>query len=505
MTNLIDTLAARKDEYIQALVQHIQLSLLSLLIAILIAVPVAILLTRYRRIAEWVLQITGIFQTIPSLALLGLLIPLIGIGSPPAIIALVMYALFPILQNTYTGLTEIDPSLEEAAEAFGMSKKEKLVKFELQLALPYIVSGIRTAAVMSIGTATLAALIGAGGLGSFILLGIDRNNVSLILIGAISSAVLAVLFNYGIHLLEKASVKRIVTAFVLLFALLVGSFVYSSYESEQKSLTIAGKLGAEPDIIINMYKELIEENSDIQVNLKANFGKTTFLYNALKSGEIDIYPEFSGTVLETFLPENTNTSNDPAVVYAYARDEIAKQDQLAYLEPMAYQNTYAVAVKRSFAEEHNLKTIEDLQGVASQLSAGFTLEFIDREDGYKGLQDLYGLTMKVQSMEPSLRYQAINNGDVNVVDAYSTDSELKQYDLVILEDNKQLFPPYQGAPLMRQETLEEYPELQEWLSPLAGKITEEEMSEMNYKVNVEGQDPQQVAHDYLVKQQLISE
>ncbi|MBL1228698.1 ABC transporter permease/substrate-binding protein [Enterococcus sp. BWB1-3] len=505
MTNLIETFMSRKEDYAQALVEHIQLSLLSLLIAILIAVPVAVLLTRYKRIAEAVLQITGIFQTIPSLALLGLLIPLIGIGSPPAIIALVMYALFPILQNTYTGLTEIDPSLEEAAEAFGMSKKEKLVKFELQLALPYVISGIRTAAVMIIGTATLAALIGAGGLGSFILLGIDRNNVSLILIGAISSAVLAVLFNYGIHLLEKASVKKIVTAFVLLFALLVGSFVYTTYEGEQKRLTIAGKLGAEPDIIINMYRELIEENSDVKVELKPNFGKTTFLYNALKSGEIDIYPEFSGTVLETFLPENTNTSNDPEEVYEYARDEIAKQDNLAYLEPMSYQNTYAVAVKRSFAEEYKLKTIEDLKGIASQLKAGFTLEFIDRDDGYKGIEKLYGVTMSVQSMEPSLRYQAIDNGDVNVVDAYSTDSELKQYDLVVLEDNKQLFPPYQGAPLLREETLEEYPELEEWLSPLVGKITEEEMSEMNYKVNVEGQDPQEVAHMYLVENELINE
>lgn len=505
MTNLIETFAARQDDYIQALVEHIQLSLLSLLIAILIAVPVAIPLTKYKRIAEAILQITGIFQTIPSLALLGLLIPLIGIGTPPAIIALVIYALFPILQNTYTGLTEIDPSLEEAAEAFGMTKKEKLVKFEIQLALPYIVSGIRTAAVMIIGTATLAALIGAGGLGTFILLGIDRNNISLILIGAISSAVLAVLFNYGIHLLEKASVKKIITSFVLLLALLVGSFAYSSYDGQQKTITIAGKLGAEPDIIINMYKELIEENSDIQVELKPNFGKTSFLYNALKSGEVDIYPEYTGTVLETFLSENTNTSNDPREVYEYAKKEIAQQDNLVYLEPMKFQNTYAVAVKRSFAEKHNLKTIEDLKTIASQLKAGFTLEFIDRDDGYKGLQELYGLTMNVQSMEPSLRYQAINNGDVNIVDAYSTDSELKQYDLVTLEDNKQLFPPYQGAPLLRKETLEEYPELEEWLSPLVGKITEEEMSDMNYQVNVEGKEPQTVAHDYLVKNKLIKE
>jgi osmoprotectant transport system permease protein len=497
MQGLIDTFLARKEDYLQALVQHIQLSLLSLLIAIVLAIPLAILLTKYKRIAESVLQITGIFQTIPSLALLGLLIPLIGIGNPPAIVALVIYALFPILQNTYTGLTEIDPSLEEAAEAFGMTRKEKLFKFEIQLALPFIVSGIRTAIVLIIGTATLAALIGAGGLGTFILLGIDRNNIYLILIGAISSAVLAVLFNYGIHLLEKASVKRIVAGAFVLIALLGGSFAFTHQKAEEKQITIAGKLGSEPDIIINMYKQLIEENSDIKVNLKTNFGKTSFLFNALKSGEIDVYPEFTGTVLETFLKENNNTSNDPKEVYEYAKKGLKQQEDLLLLKPMKYQNTYAVAVKRSFAEENGLKTIADLKKVEGQLKAGFTLEFIDRKDGYPGLQNTYNLNFEVKSMEPALRYQAINNGDVNLVDAYSTDSELKQYDLVTLEDNQQLFPPYQGAPLLKAETLEKYPELESILNKLAGKITEEEMSDMNYQVNVEQKDPAVVAKEYL--------
>lgn len=499
MTNLLATFTERKEDYIQALVEHIQLSLLSLLIAIVIAIPTAIILLKSKKIAEIILQISGIFQTIPSLALLGLLIPIIGIGTPPAIIALVIYAIFPILQNTYTGLTEIDPSLREAAEAFGMSRKEKLVKFEIQLALPYIISGIRTATVLIIGTATLAALIGAGGLGTFILLGIDRNNISLILIGAISSAILAVLFNYGIHLLEKASIKKILGAFLLLLVLLGGSFWYMNRGAEDKQLTIAGKLGSEPDIIINMYKELIEENSDIKVNLKPNFGKTSFLYSALTSGEIDLYPEFTGTVLETFIPNNTNTSRDPREVYEYARDEIKKEAGLVYLDPMLFENTYAIAVKKSFAEENGLATIEDLKKVQNQATAGFTLEFNDREDGNRGLQTLYGVSLNVKSMEPSLRYQAINNGDVAIVDAYSTDSELKQYDLVTLEDNKRLFPPYQGAPLMKAETLEKYPELEEILNQLAGKITEEEMSEMNYQVNVEQKEPAVVSHDYLIE------
>ena len=194
MNDLMTTFAERKSQWIVALSEHLQLSFLSLFIAMAVAVPLAILLSNRKKINEALLQVTGIFQTIPSLALLGLFIPFMGIGKVPAITALVIYAIFPIYQGTATGFAEIDPSLEEAATAFGMTAWEKLKKYRLSLAMPVMMSGVRTAAIMIIGTATLAALVGAGGLGSFILLGIDRNDSALILIGAISSALLAVLF-----------------------------------------------------------------------------------------------------------------------------------------------------------------------------------------------------------------------------------------------------------------------------------------------------------------------
>lgn len=285
----------------------------------------------------------------------------------------------------------------------------------------------------------------------------------------------------------------------MLILVVAGTFVYTHADSKEKQITIAGKLGAEPDIIINMYKELIEENSDINVQLKPNFGKTSFLFNALKSGDVDVYPEFSGTVLETFVKNNTNTSNDKKEVFEKAKAALKKEHNMAFLEPMEFQNTYAVAVKRQFAKDNNLKNISDLRAIQSQLKGGFTLEFIDRKDGYKGLESKYGLKFDVKSLEPALRYQAINNGDVNVVDAYSTDSELAQYDLVILKDDKKLFPPYQGAPLMTEETLEKYPELEGILNKLAGKISEEDMSKMNYEVNVKNKSAADVAHDYLQK------
>ena len=504
MSKLLATFQERFGDWVTALGQHLQLSLLTLLLAIFLAVPLAIYLSTRKRASNWVLQVAGIFQTIPSMALLGLFIPIMGIGTLPALTALVIYAIFPILQNTITGLQGIDPSLEEAGVAFGMTKWERLKKFEIPLAMPVIMSGIRTAAVMIIGTATLAALIGAGGLGSFILLGIDRNNASLILIGALSSAFLAIAFNLLLKWMEKAKLRTIFAAFAVMVIGLGVSYTPSLLPKPKKeNLVIAGKLGPEPEILANMYKILIEENTDMTVTVKPNFGKTTFLYEALKKGDIAIYPEFTGTVTESLLKPAPQVGHDPKAVYQAARDGIKKQDNLALLKPMAYQNTYAVAVPKKIAQEYDLKTISDLKKVEGQLKAGFTLEFNDREDGNKGLQKVYGLHLQVSTMEPALRYQAIQSGDIQITDAYSTDAELARYDLVVLEDDKQLFPPYQGAPLMKVELLKKHPELEAVLNKLAGKITADQMSQLNYQVGVEGKSAAKVARDFLVKEGLM--
>ena len=506
MSKLLATFQERFGDWVTALGQHLQLSLLTLLLAVFLAIPLAIYLSTRKRASNWVLQLAGIFQTIPSMALLGLFIPIMGIGTLPALTALVIYAIFPILQNTITGLQGIDPSLEEAGVAFGMTKWERLKKFEIPLAMPVIMSGIRTAAVMIIGTATLAALIGAGGLGSFILLGIDRNNASLILIGALSSAFLAIAFNLLLKWMEKAKLRTIFAAFAVMVIGLGASYTPSLLpKPEKENLVIAGKLGPEPEILANMYKILIEENTDMTVTVKANFGKTTFLYEALKKGDIDIYPEFSGTVTESLLQPSPQIGHDPEKVYEVARDGIAKQDQLAFLKPMAYQNTYAIAVPKKIAQEYGLKTISDLKKVEGQLKAGFTLEFNDREDGNKGLQSVYGLKLNVATMEPALRYQAIQSGDIQITDAYSTDAEIARYDLVVLEDDKHLFPPYQGAPLMKAELLEKHPELEAVLNKLAGKITESQMSQMNYQVGVEGKSAETVAREFLLQEGILKQ
>jgi osmoprotectant transport system permease protein len=234
-------------------------------------------------------------------------------------------------------------------------------------------------------------------------------------------------------------------------------------------------------------------------------GKTTFVFNALESGDIDIYTEYTGTILATFLNEEV-ASTDEQAVYQQAKEGLAKQYDMSLLEPMAFNNTYTLAVTSELAEKYQLETISDLIPIANEIKAGFTLEFSDRQDGYLGIQELYGLTFgDVQTMEPKLRYTAIETGDINLVDAYSTDSELAQYDLVVLEDDRGLFPPYQGAPLMLTETLADFPELDGILNQLSGEITDAEMREMNYAVNVEGKSTSEVAQQFLTEQGLIEE
>ncbi len=510
MNAFLQTLMERKDQLLTATYEHMAISLLALFIACVIAIPLAIWLSDHRKYAEPVLSFASVLQTIPSLALLGLLIPLVGIGSVPALIALVVYAILPILQNTYTGFVEIDPTIEEAAVAFGMPRRRRLFKVEFPIAMPMVISGIRTSLVLTIGTATLATLIGAGGLGSLIMLGIDRNDSNLTLIGAIASSLLAIIFGALIKWLENKKIKTILITLLVLFVGIGGPIAAQELGGQTTNVTIAGKLGSEPDILINMYKEIIEtDNDDVNVELEPNFGKTTFLFSALDNNEIDVYPEFSGTVLESLVEVDDSvdmTDFSQEDTYQLARDLLKDQYDMDFIEPFAFENTYALAVKRSFAEENDIQTISDLAKVEDEITAGFTLEFIDRQDGYVGIQDLYGLTFpSVQSLEPALRYNAIDNGEVDVIDAYSTDSQILEFDLVTLEDDLGLFPDYQGGPLLNADFASDHPEIVASLNKLSGLVTEDEMIQMNYAVNVDGQDPSQVAHDFLVNKGLVEE
>lgn len=502
---MLKLLQEQQQTIISALGHHIFLSIISVSIAALIAIPLAILLMNHRRTGEIMLQVTGIVQTIPSLAILGLLIPFVGIGTVPAVIALVLYALMPIFQNTYAGLTQIDSELLEASEAFGLSWSYKLFKIRLPLALPLIFSGLRIAMVMVIGTATLAALIGGGGLGTFIMQGIQNNDNQQLLIGATLSALLAIVFSICLQALSHLSVKKLTVGLVTFLTLGIGLMGYQFYQTQQNNkIVIAGKLGSEPEILMNMYQELIQaDHPDIEVELKPNFGNTSFLYRALQNDQIDVYPEFTGTVLQNLYPQKLK-SHEPTEVYTQAKQVLQAKDGFTYLEPMAYENRYALAVDQQTAKAYHLKTISDLAKVSSELSAAFDNDFYTQADGFGGLKQAYGLDLKdIKRVEPSLRYEALKNNQVQVTDVYTTDPQIKAQHLVVLTDDKQFFPPYQGAPLLNAHVMQSHPEIVASLNKLAGKISAEDMVDMNYQVTIEHKKAPTVAKNYLKEKKLL--
>lgn len=506
MNEFIDVFQKRQDVLLETIWEHLQISLIALIIAIIIAVPLGLLLTRYTRVAEPIIGVTAVLQTIPSLAVLAFLIPFFGIGTTPAIIALTAYGLLPILRNTYTGIKEVNPSLKEAATGMGMNSFKRLTKVELPIAMPVIMAGIRTSMVLIVGTTTIAALIGAGGLGELILLGIDRGaDINLILLGAIPAALLAIMLDIILRGFEFISKRSGFKSFVamLIIAVLVVATPFMFNGGKKADIVIGAKLGSEPAILINMYKLLIEDATDLDVELKAGLGKTAFVFSALQEGSIDIYPEFTGTAIVTHLGEKAQ-SNEPKEVYQQAKNGMNEKYDMAFLEPMKFNNTYAVTTTKELAEKYDLESIGDLNKVEDQFTAGFTLEFKDRYDGYVGMQEVYNLNFaNVVTMEPGIRQEALSNGEVDVIDAYATDSYMIKFDLVVLDDPKNLFPPYQGAPLLRQETLMKYPELEEILNQLGGKITDDQMRQMNYQVDYERKSPESVARNYLTEQGLL--
>ncbi|GGB31187.1 ABC transporter permease [Lentibacillus populi] len=506
METFISVFEKRQDVLVETIWEHLQISLISLIIAIIIAVPLGLILTRYERVAEPIIGVSAIMQTIPSLAVLAFLIPFFGIGTTPAIIALTAYGLLPILRNTYTGIKEVAPALKEAATGMGMNSLKRLTKVELPIAMPVIMAGIRTSMVLIVGTTTIAALIGAGGLGELILLGLDRGaDINLILLGAIPAALLAIILDFILRGFERISRRAGFKSFVamLMIAVLVVASPLLFHSGKKADLVIGAKLGSEPAILINMYKLLIEENTDLNVKLKPGLGKTAFVFSALQKGSIDIYPEFTGTAIVTHMKQEAK-STDPDRVYKQAKQGMKKQYDMELLAPMKYNNTYTVATTKEFAEQHDLQSIGDLNKIENDVTAGFTLEFKDRYDGYVGMQDVYGLDIaNVKTMEPGIRQEALSSGEVDVIDAYATDSYMIELGLVTLDDPQNLFPPYQGAPLVRTETLEEYPGLEGILNQLGGKITDDQMRQMNYLVDYEDESPEKVARDFLIKQGLL--
>ncbi|MCG0276371.1 MAG: glycine/betaine ABC transporter substrate-binding protein [Thermosediminibacteraceae bacterium] len=292
---------------------------------------------------------------------------------------------------------------------------------------------------------------------------------------------------------------------VLLVATLVTGCSLRGRKAEG-TIVIGSKNFTEQVIVANIVADLIEVHTDLKAELKTNLGGTSVCFEALKRGGtnngIDAYVEYTGTGLVNLLDMEPTTNPDEA--YEIVSKEFKDRWNLVWLKPMGFNNTYTLAVKESFAEENGIKTFSDLAKISDQLVLGGSMEFLERPDGYQGLKKVYGFNFKdTKSMDPGLMYTAIDKGEVQVISAFATDGLLVRYNLKILEDDKRFFPPYHAAVLIRQDTLDKYPELEDVLNKLANKISNEEMQKLNYKVDGEGKDPSEVSKEFLKEKGLI--
>ncbi|NMG08347.1 glycine betaine ABC transporter substrate-binding protein [Brasilonema sp. UFV-L1] len=496
--------------------EHLVLVAIAMVIAVSIGIPLGILITRQPKLTQPILGLANAIQTIPSLAIFGFLIsvPLLGgIGKVPAIVALTLYALLPLIRNTYIGITSVDPAIREAGRGMGMTDWELLFQVEIPLALGVILAGVRVATVISVGIATIAAAIGGGGLGVFIFRGISTVNNQLILSGAIPAAFIALAADFFFGWLEKRltqqrekalKVNRTFAIALSILTLLIVGFIAFNYWQTPPKIVIGSKNFTEQVILGELLAQQIESHTKLRVDRRLNLGGTFICHEAVKAGQIAGYVEYTGTSLTSVLKQKP--ISNPQVVYEKVKQDYNQKFKLEVMQPLGFNNTFAMIIRGEDAKRWQIKTLSEAAQYTPQMQAGFGYEFLEREDGYPGLAKTYGLkfTKPPRQMELGLMYQALKDKKVDLIAANSTDGLIPVLNLVILEDDKQYFPPYEAVPVFNQATLKKYPELREAISQLAGLISTEEMQKMNYQVDNQSRPVEQVVHEFIQSKSKLS-
>lgn len=509
-------LLSHSSELIVKVQEQLNLVVISTGLSIAIGIPIGISTVRIPRIKHAVLAISALLWTIPSLALLAFLIPFLGIGIKPAIVALTIYALLPIIRNTITGMTEIPEASIQAAESLGFTRWQRLRLVELPLALPMIINGVRSATIICVGIATLAAFVGAGGLGDFINRGIAVNNTWLILLGAIPAAILALLFDFMIADFEKMLNTRkrshekkyrgiigITLACVLFSTLALNMVDAFKSSSNNRTIIIASKNFTEQFILAELMAQLIEKKTNLHVIRKLNLGSTAICHAALIKGEIDMYPEYTGTAYLVVLKEPYQQT-PPQQLYLKVKQAYLKKYQLIWLPPFGFNNNYALTVRKKLSQENQIFTISQLVSLASQLIIAAPTEFVVRPDGLPALQKYYHLQFKkIKALDPGLMYKAIANKEVDVIQAFTTDTRILTYHLYPLKDDKHIAPSYYAAPIIRATTLKAHPEIRQVLQALLGNINDKTMQDLNYQVDIKKHAVATVARTFLLAKKIF--
>lgn len=494
----------RKDFFLDLLWEHLEISLLAIVIAILFGGTVGILISEFQKTAKLTLGVINFLYTIPSISMLGFLIPFSGIGNATAVIALTVYALLPMVRNTHTGMTNVDPAILEAAKGMGSTRMQILFKIKLPLAMPVILSGIRNMVTMTIALAGIASFIGAGGLGVVIYRGITTNNTAMTTVGSLLIALLALGTDFLLGFIEKRMGRRSVKAkkanrIMAIAALLVCLCVIVGIllpVYKQDTMHIATKPMTEQYVLGEMLDLLIEQDTDLNVELTQGVGGgTSNIQPAMESGEFDIYPEYTGTGWNMVLKKEGLYTED---LFETMQEEYKNSLNMQWVGMYGFNNTYGLVVRREIAEKYNIRTYSDLKSVSNQLIFGAEYDFFEREDGYDALCDTYGFTFKrTMDMDIGLKYQAINQGKIDVMVIFTTDGQLSVSDVIVLKDDENFYPSYLCGNVIRSEILDKHPELMEIFNKLTDVISDEDMAKMNYAVESEGKGTREVAEAFL--------
>ncbi len=481
---------------------HLQLSVAALVAALVVSLPLGIAAARNPAIATPALTVASVMQTIPALALLALMVPILGgtIGFAPAFAALTLYGVLPVLRNTIVGLQGVDPTVREAARGVGMSPTQSLVQVELPLAAPTIVAGIRTATVWIVGAATLATPVGAASLGNYIFSGLQTRTWAAVIFGCLCSAGLAILIDQLIRAthegLEARKVGQAITAaaaavFVPAAAIIGASFYQPSIDANAVAqrntgasvfdapVTIGAKSFTEQYILAEVIEAQLEA-AGAEVRRLDNLGSTV-VFDAVVSGEIDVYIDYTGTVWASAMRRT-----DPAprhVINAGVTSWLYETHGLVVLGQLGFENAYGFAVSQELADEYDLQSIDDLNRVEG-LSIGADPEFFSRPE-WDRVRAAYGLEQTQQRpMDATFMYGAARDRSVDAITAYTTDGRILAYDLVVLDDPAGALPPYDALIVLSAEAAVR-PGLAEALQPLIGAIDADLMRRANAVVDVD--------------------
>lgn len=509
INQLIKLLTEDFKFFLNLTIEHILISLLAISIASVLGIILGIIISEYRKFSGLILGTVNILYTIPSIALLGFFITITGVGNTTALIALIIYALLPIIRSTYTGIITINPLIIEASEGMGSTKLQQLFKVKIPLALPVLMSGIRNMVTMTIALAGIASFVGAGGLGVAIYRGITTNNSAMTFLGSLLIAILALVFDFILGLIEKRLTNRKRVKYKInpkliilgLFIVIFGAY-FSLNSKKNKTINIATKPMTEGYILGQMLTELIEQDTDLKVNITNGVGGgTSNIHPAIVKGEFDLYPEYTGTSWEAVLKKEASYDESK---FDELQKEYKEKYNLEYVNLYGFNNTYGLAVNKDIAEKYNLKTYSDLAKVSNNLIFGAEYDFFEREDGYKELQKVYNMNFKKQiDMDIGLKYQAMKDKKIDVMVIFTTDGQLAISDVVVLKDDKKMYPSYRAGTVIRSEILSEYPELKPVLEKLNNILDDKTMADLNYQVESEGKKPEDVAREYLQEKGLL--